>query len=164
MKQGIQLHWSRIRHPQTQGKVERFHGTLQRAIEKRGPLPERLQEWLDAFRWEHNHVRPHEALGMETPAQRWQSSSRRYDAHSTPWEYPAGSRVLKVDCQGKVELCGRNWKISRALCGERVRVVQVEQRFQVYYCATMVREVDPETQRSTIIGRWIPGSVEHTRL
>ena len=31
MKQGIRLHWSGIGHPQTQGKVERFHGALQRA-------------------------------------------------------------------------------------------------------------------------------------
>jgi transposase InsO family protein len=31
MQQGIQLHWSGYRHPQTQGKVERFHGSLQRA-------------------------------------------------------------------------------------------------------------------------------------
>ena len=32
MRQGIRLHWSGIRHPQTQGKVERFHGSLQRAL------------------------------------------------------------------------------------------------------------------------------------
>jgi transposase InsO family protein len=36
MKQGIQLHWSGIRHPQTQGKVERFHGELERALRRRG--------------------------------------------------------------------------------------------------------------------------------
>jgi transposase InsO family protein len=68
MKQGIRLHWSRIRHPQTQGKVERFHGELQRALEYRGGAGEQLQAWLDQYRWEHNHLRPHEALGMETPA------------------------------------------------------------------------------------------------
>ena len=31
-----QLHWSGFRHPQTQGKVERFHGSLQRALRRRG--------------------------------------------------------------------------------------------------------------------------------
>jgi transposase InsO family protein len=36
MKQGIQLHWSGFRHPQTQGKVERFHGALERALQARG--------------------------------------------------------------------------------------------------------------------------------
>ena len=35
MKQGIRLHWSGYRHPQTQGKVERFHGSLQRALQLR---------------------------------------------------------------------------------------------------------------------------------
>ena len=32
MRQGIRLRWSGIAHPQTQGKVERFHGSLQRAL------------------------------------------------------------------------------------------------------------------------------------
>ncbi len=164
MKQGIRLHWSGIRHPQTQGKVERFHGTLQRAIERRGPQPQQLQEWLDAYRWEYNHVRPHEALGMKTPARVWQASLRRYDPHPGRWEYPAGSRVLKVDCQGKVELCRWKWKISKGLCGERVQVVPVGERFQVYYCATLIREVDPGMRQSTIVGRWIPDGTEEAKL
>ena len=63
MKQGIPLHWSRVRHPQTQGKVERFHGALQRALERRGVPFWDPQLWLDEYRWEHNHVRPREALG-----------------------------------------------------------------------------------------------------
>ena len=164
MKQGIRLHWSRIRHPQTQGKVERFHGTLQRAMERRGPPTQELQKWLDAFRWEHNHVRPHEALEMKTPAQVWHTSPRRYDPHPPRWEYPAGSRVLKVDCQGKVELSGRKWKISKGLIGERVRVIAVGQRFQVYYCATLVREVDPGIQCSTIVEHWIPNEEREVKL
>jgi transposase InsO family protein len=164
MKQGIRLHWSGIRHPQTQGKVERFHGTLQRAMERRGPQPEQLQEWLDAYRWEHNHVRPHEALGMSTPARVWQASPRRYDAYPGRWEYPAGSRVLKVDYQGKVELGSQKWKISKSLCGEWVQVVPVEQRFQVYYCATLIREVDPAIRCSTIVARWIPDKVEEAKM
>src|SRR6266403_1361166 len=55
---GYSLAWSRIRHPQTQGKVERFHGSLQRALERRGVPQQDLQAWLDYYRWEHNHVRP----------------------------------------------------------------------------------------------------------
>ena len=73
MKQGIRLHWSGYRHPQTQGKVERFHGELERAWQLRVGADDR-QPWLDGYRWEHNHVRPHEALGMKTPASVWKKS------------------------------------------------------------------------------------------
>jgi hypothetical protein len=142
MKQGIALHWGRIRHPQTQGKVERFHGELQRSLQRRPPRAD-LQDWLDEFRWEHNQVRPHEALGMQTPATRWRRSERTYDPHPPLWEYPAGSRVLQVDSDGKIKLKGEHWLISRALSGERIQLVPREQRVLVYYGRTLVRELDP---------------------
>src|ERR1700680_2660133 len=105
MRQGIRLHWSRIRHPQTQGKVERFHGSLQRALTRRGIPGQDLQAWLDDYRWEHNHVRPHEALNMKTPASIWNPSPRRYDPHPPRWEYSPGAWVLKVHSQrnGKIK-------------------------------------------------------------
>jgi len=69
MQQGIALHWSRVRHPQTQGKVERFHGELQRALARRRTWMEDAQHWLDEFRWEHNHVRPARGIGDANPGQ-----------------------------------------------------------------------------------------------
>jgi transposase InsO family protein len=156
MRQGIRLHWSGIRHPQTQGKVERFHGSLQRALERRGLPREQPQAWLDAYRWEHNYVRPHEALGMQTPATVWRPSLRRYDPHPPRWEYPAGAWVLKLDCHGLLDIQNRKWKVSKALAGERVQVVRVEGRMMVFYCTTLLRELDPGIQRSKIIERWIP--------
>ena len=156
MRQGVQLHWSRVRHPQTQGKVERFHGELQRALARRRVLVAEVQVWLDEFRWEHNHVRPHEALGMERPASRWRPSERAYDPQPPRWEYPAGAKVRKVDSQGKLTLGDRNWKISGALAGEWVQVVKLGERAQVYYCKTLIREIDLAIQRSTMVERWIP--------
>ena len=156
MRQGIRLHWSGIRHPQTQGKVERFHGALQRAMERRGVPCKNRQAWLDAYRWEHNHVRPHEALGMQTPATLWYPSPRRYDPHPPRWQYPAGAWVLKLDCHGQLDIQNRKWKVSKALAGERVQVMPIEGRILVFYCATLLRELDPGIQRSNIIERWIP--------
>jgi hypothetical protein len=156
MRQGIRLHWSGIRHPQTQGKVERFHGSLQRAWERRGLPQEQPQVWLDAYRWEHNYIRPHEALGMQTPATVWRPSLRRYDPHPPRWEYPAGAWVLKLDCHGLLDIRNRKWKVSKALAGERVQVVRVEDRMMVFYCTTLLRELDPGIQRSKIVERWIP--------
>jgi hypothetical protein len=93
MKQGVRLYFSGVRHPQTQGKVERFHGTLEMARRRRG-LPEMAlrQRWLDDFRHEYNHLRPHEALAMKTPASMWQPSRRRYDPTPSPWQYPEGQQ------------------------------------------------------------------------
>jgi transposase InsO family protein len=155
MRQGIRLCWSGIRHPQTQGKVERFHGSLQRALDRRGVPTQEPQAWLDAFRLEHNHVRPHEALGMKTPAELWQPSSRRYNPCPPKWEYPEGAWTLKVDCQGTIDIGGRRWRIGKTLAGERVLIQPVEQRFLVFFCATLVRELDPSMKRSTIVERFI---------
>lgn len=60
----------RPRHPQTQGKDERVHATAQRWLRAQSPaedLPQ-LQALLDRFDDYYNHHRPHQALGMRTPA------------------------------------------------------------------------------------------------
>ena len=154
MRQGIRLYWSGIQHPQTQGKVERFHGSLQRALDQRTMKGE-PQPWLDAYRQEHNHVRPHEALGMKTPAQLWQPSPRLYKPCPPSWEYPPGAWTLKVDCQGTIDIKDRRWRIGKTLAGERVWIQPIEQRYLVFYCNTLVRELNPGMKRSTIVERFI---------
>ena len=100
------------------------------------------------------HVRPHEALAMQTPASRWRPSLRRYDPHPPGWQYPAGSWVRKVDCSGKLNVDGRNWNISQALAGDWVQLIRLEARVQVYYCNTLIRELDLALQHSTIVEHW----------
>lgn len=156
MKQGIQMHFSGYRHPQTQGKVERFHGALSAAMQRRGmPGGVERQMWLDEFRHEYNHERPHEALAMKTPAAVWSRSSRRYVAEPPAWEYEPGAEVHKLSSQGRLQLNRRGWEISRALAGEWVQVVRVDGRALVYYCRSVVRELDFVTQRSTSVDRWV---------
>jgi len=164
MKQGIELHWSGRRHPQTQGKVERFHGELERALQARAAPRKEPQDWLDEFRWEHNHVRPHEALGMLTPAQRWRPSEHRYDPNPPRWEYPSGARVRKVDSGGKLRVRGRNWNISKSLAGQWVRLEPANDRVLVYYCRTLVRELDFGNHRSTAVERWFPSTEPEEKL
>jgi len=158
MKQGIRMHFSGYRHPQTQGKVERFHGTLEAAMRRRGtPAGAERQGWLDAFRYEYNHVRPHEALGMRTPASVWSRSAKRYQPNPPAWEYEVGAEVRKLHAEGQLYLEGRRWEISRALAGEWVELIRVEGRILVYYCRSLVRELDPLSQRSTAVDRWLSG-------
>ena len=165
MKQGIQMHFSGYRHPQTQGKVERFHGSLEAARRKRVGVdcaPE--QRWYDAFRQEYNEERPHEALGMKTPASLWHPSERRYQGNPPAWEYEAGAEVRRLGGAGQMTLQGRRWEISKALAGEWVRLIRIEERILVYYCRSLVRELDPPHQRSTAVDRWWGGSSSRTRL
>jgi transposase InsO family protein len=156
MRQGIQLHFSGYRHPQTQGKIERFHGALGVAMKRRGmPASEEQQLWLDEFRQEYNHLRPHEALQMKTPAAVWSKSARPYQPHPPAWEYEAGAEVRKISTQGHLSVAGRRWEISRALVGEWVQLIRLDERILVYYCRSLVRELDLVTQRSTAVDRWV---------
>jgi putative transposase len=57
------------RHPQTQGKIERWHLTLKsRILLEHHYLPGALEEQVRAFVEHYNHVRAHESLSNLTPA------------------------------------------------------------------------------------------------
>lgn len=70
---GIGSAHSRPYHPQTNGKVERFHLTLKKWLAKQTSAEtiEVLQGQLDIFRHIYNHERPHRSLGRRFPAQTW---------------------------------------------------------------------------------------------
>jgi hypothetical protein len=85
----------------------------------------------------------------------WGKSPRRYVADPPAWEYEPGAEVHKLSTQGQLRLARRRWDISRALAGEWVQVVRVEGCALVYYCRSLVRELDLVTQRSTAVDRWV---------
>src|ERR1700747_281134 len=67
---GILYKHSRPYHPQTCGKIERFHQTLKKHLGARAParsLPE-LQDQIERFTTYYNEVRPHRAIARRTPA------------------------------------------------------------------------------------------------
>jgi len=144
IEQGIRLVYGRVCHPQTQGKVERFHRTLGAALRHRG-VPQRLAEWpgvLAEFRYRYNHRRPHEALGMQRPVECYQPSPRRYQERVRPWEYPAGSAVRRVNANGMLAVGGRRWFVCEALAGQRVRVEEFDGKVLVSYRHMYIREID----------------------
>jgi transposase InsO family protein len=92
-------------HPQTQGKIERFHQTLQRWLQARPPARtiHELQRQLDEFRQHYNEQRPHRALHRQTPGDAYRA---------TPKAAPAGTRAQqhyrlrydRLDTTGKMSL------------------------------------------------------------
>jgi transposase InsO family protein len=75
---GIRHVNSRPYHPQTCGKVERFHQTLKRFLAKQDPAGSvaELQDQLDTFRTYYNEVRPHRAISRRTPAEAFAARPR----------------------------------------------------------------------------------------
>jgi hypothetical protein len=134
--------------------VERVHGALERARSRPDAGQWLEQSWLDDFRYEYNQLRPHQALGMQTPASCWRPSTRTYHPNPPAWDYGERAELRKVGQQGEIYLGDRPWKVSRALASEIVQLERVEQRILVYFCTTLVREIDLSVQRSTAVDRW----------
>lgn len=146
LKQGIDLHFSGIGHPQTQGKVERFHRTLKESLRHHGHPESR--NFLERFREEYNYIRPHEALGLDVPASRYEKSSRPYRANPEEWEYPSGSDVRRLNSQGMVTYGRRRYFVCEALSEEQVKVEEVSGHLLVSYRQMYVREIDLEKGKS----------------
>jgi transposase InsO family protein len=103
---GIKFIHSRPYHPETCGKVERFHQTMKKylAAQRRARSLPALQEQLDTFVEYYNTVRPHRALRRKTPAQAF-AARRKARPSAPPLAVPKHCRVRqdKVN-NGKVTL------------------------------------------------------------
>jgi transposase InsO family protein len=75
---GVAASHSRPFHPQTNGKVERFHQTLKKRLhhQPNAATIDELQDQLDAFRHLYNHQRPHRSINRDFPAAVWARAPR----------------------------------------------------------------------------------------
>ena len=101
---GIRCIHSTPYHPQTCGKVERFHQTLKRFLTKQAPPQSltHLQLQLDAFHAYYNQQRPHRALAGQTPLAAFNSRLKAKPAEPTVTHFRV--RKDKVDRFGRVTL------------------------------------------------------------
>jgi transposase InsO family protein len=102
---GVRFHHSRPYHPQTCGKVERFHQTQKKWLAAQRPAATLtdLQRQLDRFRDYYNRLRPHRAVGRRTPQQAFNA---RPKAQAAKPSIPAHYRVRrdKVDTGGVITI------------------------------------------------------------
>jgi transposase len=142
LRLGIRTLHGRPYHPQTQGKVERLHGTLEREL-----WPRVRRDTLDHFQhdlthWRttvYNPQRPHEALADRPPLTRWQPSPRPRPTTLPEVIYPPGSLLRKVSADGAV--CWKSYRIlvGRGILGQRVRVEERDDCVALYYGTTEIR-------------------------
>ena len=155
IKQNIDLIYSAVRHPQTQGKIERLHRTLKQSLKHRGcrkTLPG-FRQRFQYFRAEYNNVRPHEALSMETPASRYRPSVRSYDPSPPPWDYPNGADVRKLDTQGKLRIPRGQYFVCEALAEEYVMCQEFDGKLLVSFRNMEIREIELATGRTMAMVR-----------
>jgi transposase InsO family protein len=125
---GIGLTHCRPYHPQTCGKVERFHQTLKKWLARQDPAAALtgLQAQLDAFAAYYNTQRPHRGIGRQTPQTAWNARPKAIPARQ-------GIRISehfrvrcdRVDADGKLTLrhnsrlhhigIGRRWAGTKVL-------------------------------------------------
>jgi transposase InsO family protein len=143
---GIRVSHGRPYHPQTQGKEERFHRSLNEEV-LQGRVFQDLAHCQEAFdRWLHiyNHERPHEGIGMATPASRYKPSTRIFPETLQPIEYGPGYTVRKVQGKGEISFRNQYFKIGRAFWGQPVGILPADQdgEYDVYYCAQRVARIN----------------------
>lgn len=143
---GVRISHSRPYHPQTQGKDERFHQTVQRELTNHRyfrTLPE-VQRAFDRFRDRYNLIRPHESLGMAVPASRYRISDRSMPSELPPIEYPPGDIVRKVTASATIQFRGRLIRVGKACRGLTVgiRPTTTDGLFEVFLCGHKVRDID----------------------
>lgn len=146
LRLGVAVSHGRPHHPQTQGKDERFHRTLKSEVIGDGAWRD-LAHCAAAFeRWRHiyNNERPHEALGLATPATRYWMSYRAFPEQLPAIDYGAGAIVRKVQGKGEICFARYEWPVGVAFRGQPValRPTLVDGKYEVVFCQQKVAEVD----------------------
>ncbi len=146
IEQGITVGYSRPYHPQTQGKDERFHRTL--AIEVIGrrefdSIP-RCQVAFDRWQVTYNTIRPHESLGMETPASRYQISQRSYQEKLRAYEYGEIDQVRHVSSDQSVSFQGYVIQVGQPFMGKQIalRPTSTDGHYTLHFCHQQIGNVD----------------------
>jgi len=136
-------------HPEQNGRHERMHRTLkQETADPPAANRRKQQRALDRFRQEYNEVRPHEALGMRTPAEVYEPSARKYPEQVREPEYPANMLVRSVRRQGHFRWKQDEVFLSEVLWGERVGLLQENDRwFTVYFAQHPIAVFDSQQLR-----------------
>lgn len=145
---GIKLIHGKPYHPQTQGKLERFHLTLKREVLD-GHSFRDLEACTKAFiryRDDYNRLRPHDELALATPASRYRISALKFPegALKEP-EYDEGALVRIVQKGGVLCFAGEEFRVGKCLHGLRVEVRPFKERdgrYEVRYGRTRIEIID----------------------
>ncbi len=133
-------------HPQNHGKNERFNRTLKAELLE-GRIFDDLdlaQQAFDDWRHRYNHHRPHDALDLAVPADRYRPSPRSFKPIVEPFTYGPDDIVRCVDASARISVHGRPLQASKALIGKHValRHTQGVGVFDLVFRHVIVKTID----------------------
>ena len=128
LRLGITIERIKPGNPQQNGRHERMHLTLKKAVTRPPGLNLiKQQNMFDDFIEEFNHERPHEALGMKTPSEFYKPSDRVYRG-LPELEYPMHDKTITVTECGRICLHTKKINFSQVFAGQKVGVKEIEDR------------------------------------
>lgn len=124
MELGILTLHGRIRHPQTQGKEERFNRSFTRECLRHHEIRDLVhaQQVFDEYRTFYNEVRPHCALELDVPQSHYRNSNKQFSEVIAPWEYGPEYKLCKVKESGYFNYNGQGYFLSEAFAGKQIAV------------------------------------------
>ena len=144
---GIRVSHSAPYHPQTNGKIERFHRSLKAEVLQGRSFADLTQAQAAFEHWRtiYNHERPHEALSLLTPAARYRISARAYPQRLPDIEYADADTVAVVKHNGEVSFRGHKLRVSSALLKLPIAFkpdADHDGAFDVFFCHHRFMRVD----------------------
>ena len=149
---GISHRHTAPRSPTTTGKIERFHQSLRREFlaDRRFPSLPEAQAALNGWVHEYNTVRPHQALEMATPADRFRLrplAKGKISVPVDPREDHRGQWVLRrVGSNGMVSVDNQLFSVTQTYNGELVDVFVEATTIQVWSKNHLIRTVARERE------------------
>lgn len=149
---GIKVDYSRPAHPEDNAAHEQMHGVYQAEVAAH-PADSRamLQRRSDRWRAQYNRLRPHEALGLCSPAQRYRPSPRTFPPKPLAWIYPAAWLTRRINQNGRLYWMGRLRFVGEAFSGERVGLRPTTNgAWKIYLGQDLLGLIYPKDQSSSI--------------
>jgi transposase InsO family protein len=145
IRQGIIVSFSRPDHPQTNGKIERFHRTLKaeviqtRYFKSFSEVQSAFDNWLPIY----NTERPNQAIEGATPITRYRPSTREYCEKLPEIIYSPDDVIRKVSHRATCNFRGRDIWIGKAFRGQPVaiRATIKDDVFEIYFCRQLIRTI-----------------------
>jgi len=140
---GIQLERSRPGCPQDNGAHERMHLDVRRELQagRIGGSEAAFEQWRKEF----NTERPHESLGMRTPAEVYRPSTRTYEGTPEALDYE-GREIRRVLAKGQISFRGHAISISGALVGWDVALGEQDgERIELWFAHLLLGHLNAET-------------------